>query len=263
MINFSIFMEKVTKILSIVWKAMKKFVIWMFQSVERVVAVALGVTLIVFWFNYKKECRNYEKKLKARNELVTEYKNKAGELYDANLVYETTVRDLKKSNSELAEEVKNLKDNPLVITKTKTVIEYKDVEITDTVYVNQNDSTFLSKFNFTDDWANIEGYTSVDIVRKSGFTHFNNISISQDLTLDVVEKDANLLVVAKSDNPYVKINTIEGALISPEKIKSIRNESKQKWAVVAGVGPAVTVVDNTIKLYPALNVTIGYKLIGF
>ena len=44
--------------------------------------------------------------------------NKTGEVYDAKDTYIQKISDLKKSNKELYNELKNLKENPIIITNT-------------------------------------------------------------------------------------------------------------------------------------------------
>ena len=69
--------------------------------------------------------------------------------------------------------------------------------------------------------------------------------------------------MTKCDNPYVQINNIEGAIVSPEQSKVLKKRFNRPWGVMIGVGPSITVVNNTVKAYPALQLTIGYKFISF
>jgi hypothetical protein len=83
------------------------------------------------------------------------------------------------------------------------------------------------------------------------------------LYLDLIEKDKTLQFVVKADNPYLLINNINGAVISPEKSKVLKERFNKPWGVIVGVGPSVVVVGNAVKIYPALQLTLGYKLISF
>ena len=58
---------------------------------------------------------------------LTTYKNKAKEEYAAKNIYIQSAKELKKQNNELADEMKKLKDNPVVITKTKVVTKIVEV----------------------------------------------------------------------------------------------------------------------------------------
>jgi hypothetical protein len=106
-----------------------------------------------------------------------------------------------------------------------------------------------------DGWSKIKG--------TEGKTVLENISVTEDLTLDLIEKDGSLSIIAKSQNPHVKINNLNGAIVSPEKSKAICRRMDGRWAIVAGAGPSVTAIDGNLKLVPAVNLTIGYKIFGF
>ena len=69
--------------------------------------------------------------------------------------------------------------------------------------------------------------------------------------------------MTKCDNPYVQINNIEGAIVSPEQSKVFKKRFNRPWGVMIGVGPSITVIDNTVRIYPALQLTVGYKFISF
>lgn len=243
------------------WALAKKALAWSFQSIERFIAVALGIVLLVTWFNYKKVTRDYEKELASKKGEIEEYENKIGELYAENSASIGSIRDLKRENADLYEEIKHLKDNPIVITKTKIEYIQTDVETkTDTVFV-EKDGTITAEFSYHDEWLGLDGTTKVN-----GFnarTKLDKIRINEDLTLDLIEKDGRLSIIAKSQNPYVKINNVDGAVVSPEKSKALARRFDGKWAIVAGAGPSVTMMDGNLKLVPAVSLTIGYKIWGF
>ena len=60
-----------------------------------------------------------------------------------------------------------------------------------------------------------------------------------------------------------KQDLIEGAIISPQQSKVLKNYFNRPWGVMAGIGVSTLVIDNTIKIYPALQITVGYKFISF
>jgi hypothetical protein len=96
-----------------------------------------------------------------------------------------------------------------------------------------------------------------------GESVFDTISFPNNITIDLIEKNKQLSFIAKSDNPYCQINSLNGSVLSPEKSDVLKKRFDKKWAVVAGVGPTLTVVDGKIKLVPGVQITLGYKLFGF
>ena len=193
---------------------------------------------------------------------LTTYKNKIGELYTERKTDILTIKELRSKNSELYAEVKNLKDNPIVITKVNTKTELKEIEIHDTAYV---DTVGVYSFNmrYSDKWCNIAGLSTIDTNTMVGTARFDSISFPNNITIDLIEKNKQLSFIAKSDNPYCQINNVIGSVISPEKSSVLKKRFDKKWVVAAGIGPTLTYTDDKFKLVPGIQVTIGYKLFGF
>jgi len=193
---------------------------------------------------------------------LTTYKNKVGELYTERKTNILTIKELRSKNSDLYAEVKNLKDNPIVVTKIKTNTELKEIEIHDTAYVDTV-GVYSFKMSYSDKWCNIAGLSTINTNTMSGIAKFDSISFPNDITIDLIEKDKQLSFIAKSDNPYCKINNVIGSVISPEKSSVLKKRFDKKWVVAAGVGPTLTYTDDKFKFVPGIQVTIGYKLFGF
>ena len=194
------------------------------------------------------------------------YHNKVGELYAANNTYIMDIKELKKTNRELYDEVKNLKDNPIIVTKTE--IEYRVDTVrmnSDTVFVYNDGSDLIYRNDFSkrDQWMDISGTTLFSMNNKQFSTTLNSISFNSDITTNLVERDNKLYFISKSSNPYMQINNIEGCMLSPEDSKVIKQRFDDRWAVVIGAGPSLTVVNGQLKLVPAVQLTVGYKLISF
>ena len=130
---------------------------------------------------------------------------------------------MKNQNKELYAEIKNLKDNPLVVTKIVTKYEIKEVPA-------KSDSIGQSKDSLNNVWKNLywsanetNGYYSLtgrtDVL--SNFSQFsttiNNLSIPVNFTFNLIEgkKDKQIKIIARSNNPYVQIMDIEGVVVDP------------------------------------------------
>ena len=243
-----------------------KFFAWLLKDWKRFIIFVL-ITLIIFLLmrvnHISNEYYNYQQRAV---DTLSVYQNKVGELYAANDTYIMDIKELKKSNTELYEEVKKLKDNPIIVTKTEFVYKVDSVKMnSDTVYVyvDGNDTIFKNEFSKKDSWMDITGTTLFSLNNKQFSTTLNNVTFNANITTNLVERDNKLYFISKSSNPYMQINNIEGCMLSPEDSKVIKKRFDKRWVVVVGAGPSLTVVNGQLKMVPGLQLTLGYKLISF
>lgn len=244
------------------FKFIKNIFVWIFKDWKHTVIVSSLIALVILSFKYKNLKNDFNVIQNKVQDTLTVYKNKVGELYSQQYIYITEIKDLKKTNSELYAEVKNLKDNPVVVTKVKTVIEFKDKIIKDTVTLDPS-GNYTFNMNYKDQWANISGRSTFDISTMIGTAKFDSIFFPNNITIDLIEKNNQLSFIAKSDNPYCQINSLNGSILSPEKSSVIKKRFDKKWAVVVGIGPTVSVYNSKIILLTGLQVTIGRKIFAF
>ena len=113
-----------------------KFFAWLLKDWKRLlifVLIALNVFLLLRVNHISNEYYNYQQRAV---DTLSVYQNKVGELYASNDTYIMDIKELKKSNTELYEEVKKLKDNPIIVTKTEFVYKVDSVKMnSDTVYI--------------------------------------------------------------------------------------------------------------------------------
>ena len=132
------------------FKFLKNIFIWIFKDWKHVVIASLLIALVTLSLKYKNLKNDFNDIQNTAQDTLTVYKNKVGELYSQQKVYITEINDLKKSNSELYDEVKNLNDNPVVVTKVQTVTEFKDKSTSSTKTIIDN---FKSNEEATNNWA--------------------------------------------------------------------------------------------------------------
>ena len=241
---------------------LEKIFKFIFSDWKNFIIFALLIVGTIFFFKYKSAVHELEEGQTNVTDSLTTYKNKIGELYVQQNTYVMDIKELKKKNSELAQEVKNLKDNPIIVTKIKTVTEIKEIHVKDTVTIDTL-GRYTLPMNYQDQWCLISGRSTIDTKLMIGESVFDTISFPNNITIDLIEKNKQLSFIAKSDNPYCQINSLNGSVLSPEKSDVLKKRFDKKWAVVAGVGPTLTVVDGKIKLVPGVQITLGYKLFGF
>lgn len=241
---------------------LKNIFVWIFKDWRNVVSVASLIAVIILACKYRSLKSDYNDIRNSAQDTLTVYKNKVGELYAQQKTYIVEIKDLKKHNQELYDEVKNLKDHPIVVTKIKTVTEYKDKIVKDTVTIDPS-GNYTFNMNYNDPWFNLSGKSTLNIETMIGTAKFDSISFPNTITVDLIEKNNQLSFIAKSDNPYCQINSLNGSILSPETSSVLKKRFDKKWAVVVGVGPTLSVYDNKIVILPGLQVTIGRKLFAF
>lgn len=180
-------------------------------------------------------CRHYLNKMNERiivaNDSITVYKNKLDSEYVAKNIYIQTANQLKKTNQELYEEIKNLKDNPVVVTKvvTQTIIKEIPAKSDSTVEHKDSANVVWKKLYWSaqhpDNFYSLNGNTDV----KSDFSTFqttiSNISVPAKITFDIIEnkKEKQLMFIGRSDNPYVNITNVNGVVLDPTKSKVLKS----------------------------------------
>lgn len=199
------------------------------------------------------------------NDSIEIYKNKLNEEYVAKNTYIKTIDELKLQNDELVEEVKNLRDHPITITKVKQYFHTDTIYATsDSIVVAYADSTQRQLHwhsTHPEYYYSISGITDVASDFSNFATTLTNIYIPVDLTVDLIESGKQLKFIAKSANPFVKINDISGAVIDPTQSTVIKSKFKQKrWHIGPQVGFGLT---SEMKFRPYIGIGIGYGIINF
>ena len=189
------------------------------------------------------------------------YKNKLKEEYTAKNIYVQTIDQLKQNNSELYDEIKNLKENPIVVTKTNIVVKTDTVYMSSDTIIAPNDTLreLYWSANEQNGYYSIKGQTNVRTDFSSFNTQINLFNIPITLTMDIIEKDEKLQFIGRSDNPYVTITNINGVIIDPVNSDVIKSCFKPKrWSV----GPQVGIgVDADLKFSPYIGVGITYGIL--
>lgn len=237
-----------------------------------IIVLLCVLCLVFFLFN-----RHYKNELLTQkvvyNDSITTYKNKLGEEYKAKTVYVQTIKDLKTNNAELYKEVQSLKDNPLVVVKETMKVKMDTVVMeSDTIIVERKtvvddegkettEGVHELYWHKSNDYYKIEGNTVVKNDFSSFTTSLTNMEMPVELYTDIIEKDKNIQIITKTNNPYVSIINTEGVVLDPSKSKVLKQYFKQKrW----GIGPHVGVgLTSDLKIRPYIGIGIQYNVFSF
>lgn len=227
------------------------------RNFKNCVIIILAFLLVLFYFKYR-ALKSEGPTIKV--DTVYSYANKIGENYVARDVFVKTQSQLKKENSELAQELKKLKDTPILITKTNTQIKV------DTFYVQVDSEDFSDCIhqwtwsNDTSKFFSVKGQTRIKNDFSSFSTSIDNLQMNADLTLDLIEKNKQLTIITKSSNPYLQVTNVQGAVVDPKKSKVLKSMFPQKRF---GFGPYVGYGYNFSgkKFGPEIGLSVGWHLI--
>lgn len=217
----------------------------------------------------------YEQNIAALQDSIRTYETKNGELVSEKMALLTDKDNLKNLNKELSDDIKHLKDNPLVVTKFVTKIVH------DTVYLEPEiDSTGIT-FN-ADSTVKIIPFTWGDSTqfddnnyRKIGGSYLvqvdtglnvttNNFLITTDemglsFTTGITEsKDDQVEIFIKSNYPGFTPTKIDGALFDPRESDVIKKYFPPKrWGVGVYGGYGLYFDVQNVRVGHGINLGVG------
>lgn len=188
--------------------------------IEGIIIVLFIIAGILYHTHHNAANKILEQNFKAATDTIEVLKLKNGELLYEKSAFILKENELQTQLSLSKDEIKELKKKIggiNTITKIETQVEF------DTIYI-KNNSIGPSQFSFeyNDNWLKLKGLSTKDT------TQIYDISVPIDLVVGM-SKDYNIFV--KSDNPYLKVNNIEGAVVD-------RNifEKKSSWSHGVSIG---------------------------
>ena len=239
-------------------KYIRQFFSWLYHNLKFKDYVIIGLVMLCIGFsistNYYRN-KSLTPTIVYDNEQIELYKNKLNDEYRLKSVYLQTIDQLKTGNSLLANEVKKLKDNPIVV--TQEVIKFKvDTIYAESVKIEKGDSinNLYWHLKDPDNYFTLSGNTFVKHDFSDFKTRINDLTVNTELNIDIIEKDNKLNIIGKASNPYIEISNIDGVVIDPTQSKVLKKLYKQKkW----NIGPYVGYGINTDgQLKPSIGVSM-------
>lgn len=194
------------------------------------------------------------------NDSLDMYKNKLNELYVSKDIYVQNIDDLLKEKNQLSQEIKKLKEHPVVITKTDIKVRIDTVK-TESVEIINQDSMYSLKWRTFDNYYSLNGTTFVNSDFSSFTTQVDSFRMKANITLDILDNKNKLRIIGRTDNPYITITNMDGVVFDPTESKVLKKYYKQKrWSIGPYVGYGIT-TDGTI--LPSVGIGISYGIIKF
>tara|TARA_R110002020_G_scaffold163538_4_gene349579 strand:+ start:676 stop:1485 length:810 start_codon:yes stop_codon:yes gene_type:complete len=221
------------------------------------------------------ELMEYKQNVEALQDSIRTYKTNNGDLVSEKMALLTNKNKLEGLNKDLFNEVKNLRDNPIVITKVVTKIIhdtlYLKPKIDSNGIVYNSDSTIkITPFTWSDstkfdenNYRNIGGEylisvdTNLNVGTKSFKVTKNEIGMS--FTTGITESDDDKVeIFLKSDYPGFIPTKIDGTLFNPTESDVIKKYFPPKrWGVGFHAGYGVYVDPIKFNSGTGFNISVG------
>jgi hypothetical protein len=245
----------------------------------------LLVSLVIMIILFTRSCNpitgsenTYNQNLAALTDSIRVYQAKNGQLVYEKAAFISENGSLKNLNSELADEVKYLKDNPIVVIKTRTKIEHDTVEIPiyptrpgtwNSGLLTQNFNWNLSRNHGGGNYRKLEGNFDVRVdtsyVISTSALRLTTDELGIAFTTGLTENKQGLLeIFVKSDYPGFRPTSLDGALIDPTKSDVLKKYFPPKrWGlgVYGGYGAYFDPISMRVGTGIQLGVGLQYNIL--
>lgn len=253
---------QISGVLSAIWGWVRRL------SWKDWLVIVLGVISTVSVIRWVSSKQTIHQNIIVYQDSLGTYENRIRELYVKQQTYVAEVNDLKTLNKELYDEIKKLKDSPLIVTKTEYEVVMDPFVVTDTI-VQPSDSvrSYVANWSKKDEYVSMSGLTCFDLPSMTGTTVVNSLRMHGSLFLDVIEtktKPKSLQIIARSDNPYFRIDRMNGAIINNGNSTVLKKYSKNDhWGIGVTLGYGVGYYDNKFIMAPMVIGGITYNFFTF
>jgi hypothetical protein len=265
---------------------MTNFLIWFREWIkdpkhQRNLTIIIAIIIILLMRSCSgssSEVNSLKQNVFALNDSIRTYKTKTG-----TLVYEKGALiaengNLKKLNKGLADDIKYLKDHPIVVIQTRIIIKHDTIEVP--VYISNpvwNEDGSVSrelKWSYDKDFGKgnsrkLSGKLDITVDTAMNLTstpvHITDDEFSMAITTGLTENKEGLLeIFVKSDYPGFSVSSMDGALIDPKKSDVLKKYfPPKKWSLglYTGFGPYVDPFNAKIGMGVQLGIGLQYNLI--
>lgn len=231
------------------------------------------VIIAILWLRQCNRTSNLKDDLRIANmnqaalqDSVTTYRTRSGDLVFEKDALIASAKELKDLNKELADEVKDLKNNPKIVIKTVTKVVHDTTYLTNTIIkypdgttglIWKHDTTFTADgFNYQKLSGESRFILTKDSIFDRGTTLFTN-EFGMSFTTGLNAGKDSYEIFIKSDYPGFTATKIDGAIIDKKMI--ISNESPVVFGPSLGYGITFT-PSGTVNHGFIIGLTATYNL---
>lgn len=212
-----------------------------FKDIKNVLLIIIFSLFLFFCLKTINLNAELNQSYKILDDSIYYYTNKLDEMYLMKETYITDIENLKEINDELYAEAEKLKNNPIIITKIETETIIDSIEIESVKYI-KNDSIF-NDYYYDNEWLSMD--INHAIINDIGKLTINNISMNSMINSSIIEKNNKLYFINRSNNPYLHITNIDGAILNLNDIKIVKQHMKNnetffdKIDIGCAIGPTI------------------------
>lgn len=253
------------------------------KSQRNILIFLIILILLLFYRNYNKnKTTEYinNQNIAAYTDSIRSYSTKNNKLIFETSAFITENNSLKKLNYDLYNELKEIKDNPIVIIKPEIIITEIPFEVPILPINNWNwnsdSSLYIRNFKWESNviypkgnFRNLAG--NFDILIDTLFSvntskmRITTNEIGITLVTGLTENKKGLLeIFVKSDYPNFNITNLSGALIDPANSKVLKKIYRPKrwgFGIYGGYGIDYNITDRNINHGIQIGIGINYNII--
>ena len=171
---------------------------------------------------------------------------------DAYIVKTKQLEEVLKITKEERKDIeKKLNDRIAYISKIESNIRVDTLEVRDTVTVKDS-STISINFNYKDEWLKFSGGTYYKNGKSK--TQIFDINIQTPLKVGLTDE---YTIFVESENPYLNITNIEGAVIDGSSLRP--NKKHWNFSLHAGIGVHYGLFGRQVDVGPYIGGGISYN----
>ena len=197
------------------------------------VLVALLLTLGYSMRGMKNDNKILDRNYHAALEQVDTLRLKNGNLLAERNSFVASISDLEEllniSKKETKELQRKLDGKLLYISKLESEIEFRDEHPSIDTLTVYKDSSFIYKFNFSNDWYSVAGTSSINNFLAT--TTLDKVKMSVPLTVGLTE---DWKIFVETPNPYVSFDSISGAVLDRDTY--LKQKKVQRWGLSISLG---------------------------
>lgn len=245
-------------------------------KIQRNIAIIIAIVAIIFIRRCTPEVPNmntYKQNIAALNDTIRSYKDKTGQLIYEKAAFISENGDLKDLNKELYDEVKYLKDHPLVVIKTKIKIVhdtvYIPIKVSEPIILKDGSVSRNLSWNYEKEFSegnyhklagDLDVVVDSNLNLKSSPVHITTDELGLALITGLTENGDFLEIFVKSKYPGFKPTAITGSLIDPAKSEVLQKYFKpKKWSLGVFGGYGVYFDPMNIRVGSGLQLGVGIQ----
>ncbi len=222
-----------------------------------IIAVLVVLSSVLYWRNTvnKNNYIIYKNNLEVLQDSIKVIELENGELMTTIGSYILDIDELEKyidiQKTYVEDVEKQLDASVLYISKIEAELNVKNEQVSEGVIEQDSlSNTYTSTFNFSDEWYNVGG--TINIYNNTTSTYLNTLTMQMPLTVGLTE---DWRIFVNTDNPYVDISNIQGAMLDPSMY--VEEEKRLNISLQAGY---YAIYNNGVKAGPGVGIGVGWRI---